>query len=108
MSTINSLGPLLYYNSFSRERSQGHRPLTDKDITTVTPEEREELDRAFATPATAMPAKGQPIDHTLESWKYLASTYANTIVDMRDEISRLKRKINKLEQKGGGYVGLDK
>jgi hypothetical protein len=48
------------------------------------------------------------MDDTREDWKYLAGVYADSITEMRGEISFLKRKINKLEQKGGGYVGLDK
>lgn len=71
----------------------------------ITTAEREGLDKAFTQ---SMAAKGQPMADTTESWKYLAELYADSIVDMRSEISFLKIKINKLEQKGGGYVGLDK
>ncbi len=64
-------------------------------ITTV---EREGLDKVF-TPAPSMPAKGQPMDDSREGWKYLANVYAGSIACMRDENSRLRRKIDKLEQK---------
>lgn len=46
-------------------------------------------------------AKGQPMPDTREGWKHLADQYAKTIVQQKDEISRLKRKINKLEQRNG-------
>ncbi len=68
----------------------------------ITTAEREGLDKGFTTHhVPTMPAKGQSMDHTTESWKYLAELYANSLLDMKDEISFLKRKINKLEQKGG-------
>ena len=73
----------------------------------ITPAEREGLDNAFLT-SPPRPSNDQQMASTLENWKYLAELYAGSLVDMRDEISLLKRKINKLEQKGGGYVGLDK
>jgi hypothetical protein len=73
----------------------------------ITPAEREGLEKVF-TQAPSMPAKGQPMGDTREDWRYLAELYADSLVDMRSEISFLKMKINKLEQKGGGYVGLDK
>ncbi len=74
----------------------------------ITTAEREGLDSVFITTEPLMPAKGQPMGDMREDWKYLAGVYAGSIVDMKDEISFLKRKINKLEQKGGGHVGLDK
>jgi len=81
---------------------------TDRDIKMITTAEKEAIASAFTASAPTMPAKGQPMGSTGEDWKYLAELYADSIVDMRHEISLLKMKINKLEQKGGGYVGLDK
>ena len=73
----------------------------------ITPAEREALDNAFLT-SPSRPSNDQQMGSTLENWKYLAELYAVSLADMRAENSRLKRKINRLEQKGGGYVGLDK
>lgn len=62
----------------------------------ITADEREGLDSVFTQ---SMPAKGQPMGDTRDNWKYLAELYANSLVDMRAQISRLKQKINKLEQR---------
>jgi len=63
----------------------------------ITSAEREALDNAFLT-SPSRPYNDQQMASTLESWKYLAGMYADSIVDMRHENSILKRKINKLEQ----------
>ena len=49
------------------------------------------------TPLT--PPKGERMPDTDENWEHLAELYGKTIEAQKDEISRLKRKINKLEQR---------
>jgi len=64
----------------------------------ITPAEKDAIASAFTASMKSMPAKGQPMNDTREDWRYLAGVYADSITEMRGEISFLKRKINKLEQ----------
>ena len=45
------------------------------------------------------PARGEAMPQTREYWEKRAETDQELILSQRDEISGLKRKINKLEQK---------
>jgi len=45
------------------------------------------------------PARGDPMPQTREYWEKRAMDDQDVILAQRDEISRLKQKINKLEQK---------
>lgn len=46
-----------------------------------------------------LPARGQPMPDTMEGLRHLTDQYAKTIVEQKDEISRLKVKLNKAEQR---------
>lgn len=43
--------------------------------------------------------KGESMPQTIEQWQYMQALTENAMLRDRDEISRLKRQINKLEQK---------
>lgn len=45
--------------------------------------------------------KGQPMPQTREYWVQLAARDQELILEQRDEISRLKAKVNNLQQKVG-------
>jgi hypothetical protein len=46
-------------------------------------------------------ARGEAMPDTKGSWQYLSDQYARVITEQKEEISRLKIKINKLEQSKG-------
>ena len=45
------------------------------------------------------PAKGEPMPQTLEYLRALSARDLELIMEQKDEISRLKQRINKLEQR---------
>jgi len=46
-----------------------------------------------------MQEKGKRIIGTREEWEYLAGIYEKQLIESKEEISRLKQRINTLEQK---------
>jgi hypothetical protein len=46
-----------------------------------------------------MHPKGTPMPQTVEEWKYLAGLFEEKIMEDKETISKLKQKINKLEQR---------
>ncbi len=45
------------------------------------------------------PAKGEPMPQTLEYYRAMAQRDLELIMEQKEEISRLKQRINKLEQR---------
>lgn len=43
--------------------------------------------------------KGEPMPQTVEEWEYLANQYEKAMLEMKNEITSLKQRINKLEQR---------
>jgi len=46
------------------------------------------------------PPKGDPMPQTVEAWEHLYGLSEQAMERQRDEISKLKQRINKLQQKG--------
>ena len=44
-------------------------------------------------------ARGQPMETTLEGWRYLAKVYGVALDKSREENSKLRAQVNKLQQK---------
>lgn len=53
-------------------------------------------------PQYTTPAKGDAMPDTLEAWKHLYGLAGKLMLRQKDEISRLKQRINKMEQKSNG------
>ena len=56
-------------------------------------------EQIFGGYKTKTPAKGEPMPRTVEHYKANAIRDHELILEQRDEIARLKQKINKLEQR---------
>jgi len=50
------------------------------------------------------PAKGEPMPRTVEHYQANAERDQELILEQRDEIGRLKQKLNKLQQKFDGMI----
>ncbi|MCP4489818.1 MAG: hypothetical protein GY820_21245 [Gammaproteobacteria bacterium] len=55
--------------------------------------ERPNIEKPGLTP------RGKRMPDSMEEWRYLAGLYADEIIHKKEEISILKTRINKLEQK---------